>query len=40
MAVRESRVAADLGGRTVSMAPAPGAQFIELDNLPDNSWSL
>jgi hypothetical protein len=40
MAIRESRIAADLGGRTMSMAPAPGAQFIELDNLPDNSWSL
>ena len=40
MAIRESRIAADLGGTTMSMSPAPNAQFIELDNLPDNSWSL
>lgn len=40
MAIRESRIAADLGGARMSMAPAPGAQFIEFDNLPDNSWSL
>lgn len=38
--IRESRIAADLGGTSLSMSPAPGAQFIELDNLPDNSWSL
>jgi hypothetical protein len=40
MMIRESRIAADLGGSSMSMAPAPGLQFIELDNLPDNSWSL
>jgi hypothetical protein len=40
MMIRESRIAADLGGARMSMAPAPGAQFIELDNLADNSWSL
>jgi len=40
MAIRESRIAADLGGATMSMTPAPGAQFIELDNVPDNSWSF
>jgi hypothetical protein len=40
MAIRQQRVAADLGGTTLSMAPAPGAQFIELDNLPDSGWAI
>lgn len=38
--IRQQRIAADLGGTTLSMAPEPGAQFIELENIPDNNWSL
>jgi len=40
MAVRQSRIAADQGGTTLDLAPRPGAQFIELENVPDNNWSL
>jgi hypothetical protein len=38
--IRDGRIAADLGGTTLTMSPDPAAQFIELDNLPDNSWAL
>jgi hypothetical protein len=38
--MREQKIAADNGGTTLSMSPEPASQFIELDNLPDNSWSL
>lgn len=38
--LREQKIAADLGGTSISMAPDPGSQFIELENLPDSSWSL
>lgn len=40
MGIRDSRIGADLGGTTLNMSPTPGAQFLELDNLPDSSWSL
>lgn len=40
MAIRDSRIAAELGGTTITMSPEPGSQFIELENLPDSSWSL
>ncbi len=40
MILRDQKMAADLGGTTLSMSPEPADQFIELDNLPDNSWTL
>lgn len=38
--MRQDRIAKDLGGTVISMAPSPGAQFIEMENIPDNNWSL
>lgn len=38
--IRNQKIAADLGGTTIDLAPAPGSQFIELENLPENNWSL
>jgi hypothetical protein len=40
MVLREQKIANDLGGTTLTMSPEPGSQFIELENLPDSSWSL
>lgn len=40
MVVRQQKIAADLGGTTISMSPSPSAQFIELENIPDNNWAL
>jgi hypothetical protein len=40
MVMREGRIAADLGGTTLTMSPEPGNQFIDLDNIPDSNWAL
>lgn len=40
MLIRESRIAADVGGTTLTMSPKPASQFIELKNLADANWSL
>lgn len=37
---REHKKAADLGGTVIDLAPVPGSQFIELENLPESSWPL
>jgi hypothetical protein len=38
--MREQKIASDLGGTTITMSPDPASQFIELDNYPDNNWTL
>ena len=38
--LREQRIASDIGGAKLSMAPSPSSQFVELDNLADGNWSL
>lgn len=38
--LRDAKISADLGGTILSMAPDPGAQFIELENVADGGWSL
>lgn len=36
----DQRIAADLGGSKLNMAPDPGEQFIALDNIAEANWSL
>jgi hypothetical protein len=40
LVLRQQKIAGDLGGTTITMSPDPSSQFIELENLPDSSWSL
>lgn len=40
MSIRQQKMASDIGGTTLDMAPVPGSQFIELENLPENNWPL
>lgn len=40
LVVRDQKIAADLGGTTITMSPEEGTEFIGLDNVPDSNWSL
>lgn len=40
MVLRDQRIAFDIGGTKLSLSPEPAAQFIELDQVADSSWSL
>ncbi|MCC6889616.1 MAG: hypothetical protein IT536_13865 [Hyphomicrobiales bacterium] len=40
LTIRESRIAADLGGTVLCMAPPSDAPFVSLDHLPEGDWPL